>query len=213
MKPTLPLLTLLAVTTLHVHSYSQAGETKIEYQKGDKIVAALELPYSPDVIQDAVKDAMVKKGCKTDRAKGFDVYRNIRLNEKDQEMSDVHCKVESKNKDASVLYLLIGRPGENIGVRTTSDRYKIDEAKSLLNHIKPTIDAYNLEVEIRNQEEVVKKWEKRLQNLEEEKQELEKKAKALQDKLEQNRLEQKTQSEETTKQKMMLTVLKQKRKY
>jgi hypothetical protein len=212
MKPLLPLLTLLAVTTCSVRTYAQAGEGKVEYQKGDKIAATLNLPYAPEIIEDAVKDALVKKGCKTDRSKGFDVFRNMKLNEREQEMSDVHCRVESNGKDASVLYLLVGRPGENIGVRTTSDRYKIEEAKSLLNQIKPSIDAYNLEMEIKHQEEVVQKWEKRLQNLEEDKQDLEKKIQSLQDKLEENRLEQKRQAEETTKQKMMLTVLKQKRK-
>ncbi|HEY8893689.1 MAG TPA: hypothetical protein VIM79_02705 [Niastella sp.] len=210
MKVSLPLLVLVTVITLSVPAISQSGETKVEYQKSDKIAATIELPYSSDVVEDAIKEYMEKKGGKSDHVKSFDVYRNTKLEESEPEIVDVHFKVDRKivkDRESCIVYLLIGRPGENIGARTSDDRFKISDAKELLNRMAPFIDAYNLDVQAKRQEEVVKKSEKRLLNLKDDQYDLEKRLKALQDKIAQNKSDQQLQSDDLNRQKDALNAI------
>ncbi|OQP64882.1 hypothetical protein A3860_19215 [Niastella vici] len=210
MKVSLPLMVLVTVISLSTPVFSQSGETKVEYQKSDKIVAIIELPYADEVVEDAIKEYMGKKGGKSDHIKSFDVYRNARLSDTDPEIVDVHCKVERKlvkDRETSVVYLLIGRPGENVGARTPDDRFKVTEAKELLNTMAPYIDAYNLDVQIKKQEEVVRKSEKRLLNLKDDQYDLEKRLKSLQDKIAQNKNDQLMQTEDLNRQKDTLNAI------
>lgn len=214
MKVSLPLMVLVTVISLSSPVFSQSGETKVEYQKSDKIVATIELPYASDIVEDAIKEYMGKKGGKSDHIKSFDVYRNARLSETDPEIVDVHYKVERKlvrDRETSVVYMLIGRPGENVGARTSDDRFKLNDAKELLNTMAPYIDAYNLDVQIKKQEEVVKKSEKRLLNLKDDQYDLEKRLKTLQDKIAQNKNDQALQNEDLTRQKDTLNAIQNKK--
>lgn len=210
MKVSLPLLVLVTVISLSSPAFSQSGETKVEYQKSDKIAATIELPYSSDVVEDAIKEYMEKKGGKSDHVRSFDVYRNAKLDETNTEIVDVHFKVDRKivkERESCVVYLLIGRPGENIGARTEDDRFKVSDAKELLNRMAPYIDAYNLDVQIKKQEEVVKKSEKRLLNLKDDQYDLEKRLKALQDKMAQNKNDQQLQTDDLNRQKEALNAI------
>jgi len=214
MKPFLPLQPLLLVLLFAFTSFSQSKTGKVDYFKGDKLAATIQLPYSAELVQEAIKAFLSKKCNRSDRSKGFDVYRHTKLHENDPELLDVHCKVEPKGKkdEAAVVYLLIGRPGENMGVRTSDDHYKHDEAKKLLNQMLPSIEAYKLEAEIRDQEELLKKEEKKLSSLVDDQKELEKRIKSLQDKLEENKLDQKKMADEANRQRMLLENLKTRRK-
>jgi len=214
MKISLPLMVLVTVITLSTPAFSQSGETKVEFQKGDKVSAIIELPYTSRVVEDAIQEWMEKKGGKSDRVKSFDVYRNTRLDKDEPEIVDVYYKVDRKvvkDKETSVVYLLIGRPGENVGARTDDDHFKITESKELLNKMAPYIDAYNLEVQVKLQEEVVKKSEKKLLNLKDDQYDLEKKIKNLQDKLAQNKNDQQLQTDDLNRQKEALNIIQNKK--
>lgn len=217
MKNLIPLAILLATTLIGKISLSQesASEGKVEYQKGDKIAAVIEMPYSTDVVEDAIKDYMDKQGLKADHSKGFSIFHNAKPRIGDPEFSDLHFKIEKKSrkeKDAAIIYLLIGRPGENMAMRTGDDKYKIDVAKEYLNRMAPSIEAYTLEIEIKNQEDILKKSEKKKTDLEDDQKDLEKKIKNLQAKLDENKGDQKNQSDEVLKEKTVLEMLKGKRR-
>ncbi|MBO9199100.1 MULTISPECIES: hypothetical protein [Niastella] len=214
MKVSLPLMVLVTVITVSTPVFSQSGETKIEFQKGDKVSAIIELPYSARVVEEAIQQWMEKKGGKSDRVKSFDVFRNTRLDKDEPEIVDVYYKVDrkvAKDKETATVYLLIGRPGENVGLRTEDDHFKIAESKELLNKMAPYIDAYNLEVQVKLQEEVVKKSEKKLLNLKDDQYDLEKKIKNLQDKLAQNKNDQQVQTDDLNRQKEALNVIQNKK--
>lgn len=214
MKISLPLMVLVTVITLSTPAFSQSGETKVDYQKGDKVAAIIELPYTARVVEDAIQEWMEKKGGKSDRVKSFDVYRNTRLDKDEPEIVDVYYKVDRKvvkDKENAVVYLLIGRPGENVGLRTEDDHFKIVESKELLNKMAPYIDAYNLEVQVKLQEEVVKKSEKRLLNLKDDQYDLEKKLKNLQDKISQNKNDQQLQTDDLNRQREALNTIQNKK--
>jgi hypothetical protein len=208
MKLSLPLAILAFSSFLQNPVFSQSGEGKIEYQKGDKVAAVIELPYSYMIVEGGIKEFMEKKGGTNSRSKGFEVYRSTHA--LDGELCDIHCKVDRKiesNRESSVIYMLIGRPGENIAARPSTDHFKVDEAKELLNKLASSIDGYSLEVQIKKQEEQVKKAEKRLLSLKDDEYELERKIKALQDKLALNKNDQMVQTEELNKQKDALNVI------
>jgi len=208
MKLSLPLAILAFSSFLQSPVFSQSGEGKIEYQKGDKVAAVIELPYAYTIVEGGIKEFMESKGGTNSRYKGFEVYRSTHA--LDGELCDIHCKVDRKiesNRESSVIYMLIGRPGENIAARPSNDHFKVDEAKELLNKLASSIDGYSLEVQIKKQEEQVKKAEKRLLSLKDDQYELERKIKALQDKLALNKNDQMVQTEELNKQKDALNVI------
>ena len=93
------------------------------------------------------------------------------------------------------------------GARTIDDRFKVSDSKELLNRIAPYIDAYNLDVQIKKQEEVVKKSEKRLLNLKDDQYDLEKRLKSVQDKITQNKNDQLLQTEDLNRQKDTLNAI------
>lgn len=214
MKPSIFFTLLFSALLLTGVAFSQSNSGKIEYHKGQKVSATLELPYSSEVVQGGIRDYLSKKSTKTDKTKGFDVFRYVKLNHEDAELHDVHVKVVSKGRKdgGSVVHLLIGRPGENVGIRTPEDHHKHEEAKILLNELIPSIEAYKLEADIKEQETFVDKEEKKLATLVEDQKDMEKKIKALQDKLEQNKLDQKKAADEAARKHTLLENLKGKRK-
>ena len=62
MKVSLPLMVLVTVLSLSSPVFSQSGETKVEFQKGDKVSAIIELPYTARVVEDAVPYLVDRNG-------------------------------------------------------------------------------------------------------------------------------------------------------
>lgn len=216
MKRIVPLL-LMLVTVCSVRANAQvvATEGKVEHTKGDKVAAVIELPYPVEEVQQAIAEHFSKKGGKGDKTKGFEIFRNMKLSDEEVELNDLHFKVERKSrkeKDITVVYLLVGRPSENVGVRSGVDRHKINEAKAFLNQLTPSVEAHHLDVQIQEQEEVMKKTTKKNLALIDEQRELEEKIKALQLKLDQNKVDQQKQSEELTRQQGVLDAMKSRKK-
>jgi peptidoglycan hydrolase CwlO-like protein len=119
-----------------------------------------------------------------------------------------------REKDLSVVYLVVGKNGEDIKARVVNNvtRSNLPAAKDLLNNMVSSIGAYNLEVQIQDQDDAVKKAQKKYDGLVSDQKDLEKKIKNLQDKQEQNKTDQKKQDAELKKQQSILEVLKGKRK-
>lgn len=217
MKRILPLLILLvsAMVSTQTNAQVTATEGKVEHTKGDKIAAIIELPYPVEEVEAAIAEHFSKKGGKSDKSKGFDIYRSMKLSDDEVEMNDLHFKVERKSrkeKDITVVYLLVGRPSENVGVRSGVDRHKINEAKAFLNQLTPSVESHHLAVQVQAQEEVMKKTTKKNLSLIDEGKELEEKIKALQLKLDQNKIDQQKQSEELTRQQGVLDAMKARQK-
>lgn len=217
MRTVLPLLILFMTLLCGQITKAQAVATegKVEHTKGDKIAAVLELPYPVEEVEEVIKDYMAKKGVKSDRAKGFEIFRSARFKEEDIELQDLHFKVERKSrreKDITRVYLLVGRPNENLASRHVLDRYKVEEAKEFLNKVVPSVESHHLNRQIASQDEAVRKADKKMQTLLEDQKDLEEKILALQKKLEQNKLDQQKQTEALTKEKNVLDAMKARKK-
>ena len=117
-----------------------------------------------------------------------------------------------KEKESSLIHLVVSKEGETLAQRIPEDIAGLEDGKSFLNEMMPSLEAFNLEVEIGEQDKTVKKAEKKLENLSEDQQDLEKKIRNLQEKLEQNKKNQEAQRSEITNQKVILEGLKGKRK-
>jgi hypothetical protein len=191
-----------------------ATEAKVDYNKSKKVAAVIELPYPPEIVEEAIRDHLTSKGNKADKSKGFYLFRGTKLRDEDLSASDVYFKVERKSrreKDVSVVYLITGNPNENI-TAAGNERHKIEEGKAFLNGIAPVVESHNHNRNIANQEESVRKLEKKSKKLQEDQLELEKRIRELQNKLEGNKLEQEKQTEEIEKQKAILESMRAKSK-
>ena len=198
------ILSLLLILTVLFSSLAQpiASTGKIEMQKSDKVSATIELPYDPDVVERAIKENMLKSGIRDDVSKGFQIYKGARLTPADGELADLYFKVDRKSRreNSAVVNLVIGRPNENVAIRTLDDAYRNEDAKTYLQTLIPIIEAYNLEVQITDQLNLITKQEKKLTNLEEDQKSLENKIRNFEDKLAQLKKEIEAQNAELDKQ-------------
>jgi hypothetical protein len=208
------LVVLFAAFMLATKAQVSAIDGMVEYQKGqNKHSSKIELAYPADVVKNAIKESMAKQGIKEQRIKGVQVFKGVRL-EGDSELSDLHFKVEPKSrkeKDITVVHLIVGRSSENVALRAENDMHKSEHGKAFLNTLAPAVGAHNLEVGIKDQDAAVKKAEKKLKNLENEQKNLERRLQDLQDKLVQNQKDQEAQTAEVAKQHEVLESMQSRR--
>jgi hypothetical protein len=119
---------------------------------------------------------------------------------------DYIIKVERKSrkeKDEAVLYMIMNKNGEN--AMATMEAEAVGQAKVFLNNMIPDIEAANLELQIKDQEEIVAKAEKKLNGLRDDQVSLEKK-------LRENKADQEATQKDIEAQKQALGTLIGKRK-
>jgi hypothetical protein len=209
----LPLFSILTLSLTSVNAFAQSNamEGKVTHSKSSKVAAVIEFPYSVEEVQQAIKNMMAEKGQKPDKSKEFLVFRNATLQSHANELHDLHFKVEKKgrkDKNASLVYLVVGRPSENIALRTESDRHKLEEGKELLNSILPYVEKHHLNVQINTQSTSLDKMKKSLKGLESGQLDNEKKLKQLQDKIAKNKQDQEKLRAEITREEEVLNAMK-----
>ena len=159
----------------------EIAEGKVDHHRKDQPALIIELPYPPDVVEDAIKDYLNKKGSKSNSSRGYQLFKDTKLSELDTEGSDLYFKVERKSrkeKDASVVYFYVTKPNENFKATAASmEMYNTGAARSFLQGMLPSVEAHNLEVEITTQEGAVKKAEKKFDRLTEDGEDMQKRLK------------------------------------
>ena len=194
----------------------EIAEGKVDHHRKDQPALIIELPYPPDVVEDAIKDYLNKKGSKSNTSRGYQLFKDTKLSELDLEGADLYFKVERrsrKEKDASIVYFYVTKPNENFKVTAASvEMYNTGAARSFLQGMLPSVEAHNLEVEIVAQEGAVKKAEKKFDRLTEDGEDMQKRLKQLQEDIENNKKELEKQKQEIAKQKNILDAMKSKRK-
>lgn len=204
----------LACLLFFLAGYSQqAYESKVEYLKKTQETFAIDFPYPPSVVEAAVVEKLEKMGYKAKESKGFRVYKGAIISQISQESMDYVFRVERKSrreKDETVVFMMINKADANMMSLLDSDVKT--QAKLFLNDMAPYMEAYNLEVEIKNQEEVVTKAEKKLGKLESDGDDLQKKLKKLENDIQENKKDQENQAKEIENQKQVLEAMRGKRK-
>lgn len=173
----------MSVIVIAISVSAQAYESSIQYDKKKQSGIAIDYAYPPEAVENAIIKKLEKMGYKPkeikgilNRDKGFLVYKSIYFTDISRDRMDYMIKVERKSRktsDESVMYMIMMKDGQN--ALTTMDSYDVGNAKNFLNNMLPDIEAANLELQIKAQEEVVAKAEKKLKGLQEDKIDLEKK--------------------------------------
>lgn len=188
--------------------YGQAHEGAVEYQKSQQSAAVIEVPYSPEIVKAAMNDYLSKKGkAKGNDTKGFTSYRNTEVTDLDSINGDLNFKVERKSRkdrNISVISLLITPPSTDSSTLNKTQYFDMEEAKTYLNELVPAIEAYNLELQIKDQNKGVISAENKYKSLANEGVELERKKLAIEKKIESNKQEQLAQTAEVENQKQKL---------
>ena len=134
---------MMTLTTM-----AQATEGTVEYQKKQQSAAVLELPYPPDVVTSALNEFLSKKGkSKATDLKGFTTYRNTDQLSGDSANADLYFKIERKSrkeKQTTVVSLLL-TPFIGTAPDSGINYLTMEQAKSYLDQLIPTIEGYNLE--------------------------------------------------------------------
>lgn len=200
----------LAISTI---TTAQAYEGTAEYDKKKQDAFMIDYSYSAEAVENAIVKKMEKLGYKPkeekglfNKDKGFKIFKGAFVTEASAERLDYIIKVESKskkNKDESVLSLILLKDGGN--AKAGFGVSEMEQVKEFLRNLAPHIEAADLEIQIRNQEEAIAKAEKKMRNLRSEKDELEKK-------LATNIADQESTQKDIDNQNLTLEVLKGKRK-
>jgi len=191
---------------------AQSYEGTVDYQKKGEKAIIIEFPYPASVVEDAIVDTLEKMGFRKKESKGFLVYKNIVLRSISPDPADYMIRVEKKSrkeKDESIVYLIVNRNDQNL---ISASEELNSNSQTFLNSLSPGIESYNLQVQIKDQDAIVSKAQKRLKDLQDDKSDMERKIKKLQDGLEQNTKDQENQQREIDKQRQILEAMKGKRK-
>ncbi len=190
-------------------SLAQSRVEPVEFQKIPRQAAVMEYPFSTKTTQAAIYDKFTKLGYKSKETKGFMVYKGVRMAEIGSDMYDLYFMVDKKSrkdKDNSKITLLISKGLEQF-VSDTLDATVFNNGKNYLTNFGPVIVAYDLEVQIKEQQEVVQKNEKKSSSLIEDSVSLQKEKAKLEKKISDNEQDQVTQKAEIEIQKQILTTL------
>ena len=206
-------LLIAAIITISTASRAQAYEDNIQYDKKKQQTIAINYNYPEQAVENAFVEKMAKMGYKPkeekgifNKDKGFLVFKNAYVTDISADRMDYVIKVERKSRkesDESVMYMIMMKDGENAIIRMGAEN--VGKAKLFLNNMLPDIEAANLEIQIKAQEEVVAKAEKKLNDLKVDQASLEKK-------LQQNKTDQEGTEKDIEEQKKALEILVGKRK-
>ena len=180
---------ILFLASVRMFAQTDPIEGTVEYQKGEKRAAIVEVPFPPDIVEGALKDQLAKSGVKEEKLKGMQVFKNARLSPTDGEVADLYFKVVKKSRkeeNISIVYLIMGRPNENVALRTADDAFRIQDAKAFLGTLHPQVESHDLERNITKNEHNIKKSEKKLKDLQDDRKKLDKKIQEQEEEL--NRL-------------------------
>lgn len=203
MKNIVSLIVMLSVT---LASLAQAREGTVEYQKKQHPAAIIELPYSTAVVNAALNDHLSGKGrSKSNSIKGFTTYRNTQAVAQDSSNADLYFKTERKSRkesEVTIISLLLSP----VGTETKDNLHylSMNAGKEYLDGLATAIEAYNLELNIKGQNEALTRAETKYRNLVNDGRDLEKKRASIDSKIEENRKEQEQQLKEIETQKQKL---------
>ena len=213
-------LLLVFLSFLTQQLIAQAYEGSIEFSKKKQDAYVIDYSYPPEAVENALIKKMENLGYKTkeekgmfNKDKGFRVYKAAYITDVSNTSMDYIFKVERKSrkeKDESTLFMIMMKNDENAA--RTNDATGSGNAKRFLNDLLPEVEAANLELQIKDQEDAVAKSEKKQKNLEDDLDNMEKRLKKLQEDIEQNKKDQEKQKKDIIDQKNALDNLKSKRR-
>lgn len=207
-------ITVLVLLTGFRAANAQSYLSSVEYQKVQHQAVVCEVPFPEKTVSNAIEDKLEKMGYKGKESKGFVVFKGVKMNELGNDALDMYFMVDRKSrkeKETSVITLLLSKGFEEF-ITEKDNPGLMQKAKAYLDSIRNTIYDYDLEVQITDQENVVKDNEKKSTKLVEDAEDLQKKKKKLEKDIEDNLKDQENQKNEAAKQQQILETLRAKRR-
>ena len=203
-----------------INASAQATSTTITINKKIQPGLVLSLPNNTEVAEGTILQKLKETGYspetkgqlfwKKNKRDGFYVFNGIQLPELNNQKLDMYFKVEPKSstqKDQSSIYMLVSKGYDNF-VSPEVDTATFAAATNFLNGFVAGTASYRLNLDIEDQEKVVKGAEKKLTGLQDDEKTIEKKIADLQADLRNKKNDQVMQEKEIANQKMKLEELK-----
>ncbi|UEG51089.1 hypothetical protein LK994_06320 [Ferruginibacter lapsinanis] len=207
---------LVSLSLLFINVFTKAQSTvgSVAFDKVNQSAVIGEFAFEENTTAEAIKAKFKSLGYSSKSSKGFDVYKGVKLAELGPDTYDLYVKVDRKSKkerDRSVVYLLITKGYDNFASEAT-DATLFANAKTFVNNLVVNIVATDLEKQIEEQENAVKKAEKKYNNAVDDGNNLEKKKRQLEQDIIDNQKDQANKKSEAEAQRQILETLKGKRK-
>lgn len=207
---------LLAAVVLFVTltASAQARTATADYNKTMQPAVEIEIPFEEKTVMKSLTEKMEKKGYKGKENKGYMVYKGVTMSELGSGTYDLYFKAERKSrkeKDITILTMLVANGFEKF-VSETDDTALYNKMMNFLNAHTEQATAYDLELQIKEQQESTEKAAKKYTNSVEDGQDLVKKKEKLEKEIAENIQKQAELKAESEKQVQILDTLKAKRK-
>ncbi len=208
------LFTIIFTAIFSTALVAQAHIGTVEYLKVQRQAIMADFPFPPKMVMNTIEEKLERMGYKGKDAKDFTVFRGASISELGAGVYDLYFMVEKKSKkdrDNSVVTLMISKGYENF-VTDAEDAVLMGNAKSYVESLRTAVAAFDLEEQIKEQEELVRKNEKKAAKLVEDGADLDAKLRKIQELITDNKKGQETQKDELEKQRVILETLKARRK-
>jgi hypothetical protein len=195
---------LLLFITCSITAFSQSIFTSVTYNKRDQSALLLELPYITDISEGFIVTHLKRAGYdpetrnglfgKNSKINGFYTFKGVVLNGLKQPV-DLYFKVEkrgTRQTEQSFIYMLVSKGNESF-ISTSSDKETINAARQFLNDFVEKSAAYKLDLDIEEQQYVIKDEQEKMDKLKMEEKTLNKKLELLQAELKKNHEDQDNQ--------------------
>jgi hypothetical protein len=158
-KTILFLCSVYALCTGMTAQAQNAHEASVKFNKTNQNAVVADYSQPAEVVEAALKDRLEKEGLgKLKTAKGFLACNGVQWSTVSSDKIDVYFKVEG-GKDKSSIQVLVSKGYDNF-ISSGSDSKTIDNVKGFLNSFMKHASAYQLSLNIKEQEEVTRKAEK-----------------------------------------------------
>lgn len=178
---------------------AQSVTTSVKFDKVDKPALMLYLPYSQEVAEGTILTKLKEIGFepetkgslfwKQNKVNGFYAYKGVMLKGDKSELVDLYFKVDrrgSKKDNQSVMYMMTSKGGDNF-ISDMTDATTFSASQKFLNGFVTETASYKHTLDIKAQEETVKKAEKKLVDLMDDEKDMQKKIEKLQEDLKKNK--------------------------
>ncbi len=203
-----------AIIFISTTSFAQARSVTAAYQKIMQPAVEIEFPFPEKTVEKSFINYFERIGYKAKETKGYYTFKEVRLPKIGAGIYDVYFKTERKSrreKDRSTLTLLLSSGSEKF-LSEAVDSTEINNAKQFLNEQQNNVAAYDLELQIAEQNDIVTKEDKRLANLTQDSVDLAKKKAKIDSDIQENIKKKAAQKAELEKQQLIFETLKGKRK-
>jgi hypothetical protein len=188
-------LCLISFSTVNAQSYKGS----YNFQKNLYAAAVIQVSYEEDVVTDAVKEYMSRKGYKDAHYKDFIVYRSVPLDEDPGSTVDAYFNINQKShseKDVTIISLIPVKKSETLSPTSAGDSSFVSKAVIFLDSMRYNLLSYSLKQQIATQQKSVDKIKAKMVDLKNDSGDIAKKIRSYESDLEQNKQDQEKQTRE-----------------